>query len=40
MQADGRSALLVLDARTWREVTRAVVPYALPNGFHGCWVPQ
>ncbi|KAL4859791.1 Carotenoid cleavage dioxygenase 8 B [Chlorella vulgaris] len=40
MQSDGRSALLVLDARTWREVARAVLPYALPNGFHGCFVPS
>jgi hypothetical protein len=37
--SSARSALLVLDARTWREVARAVLPYALPNGFHGCWTP-
>ncbi|PSC71910.1 Carotenoid cleavage dioxygenase 8 [Micractinium conductrix] len=29
MQPDGKSALLVLDARTWKEVARAVVPYAV-----------
>lgn len=40
MQPDGRSALLVLDARSWQEVARAVLPYALPNGFHGCFVPS
>lgn len=40
MQPDGRSALLVLDARTWQEVARAVLPYALPSGFHGCFVPS
>lgn len=40
MQADGRSALLVLDARDWKEVARAVLPYGLPNGFHGCFVPS
>ena len=33
-QADGRSALLVLDGRTHRGVARAVLPCALPNGFH------
>ena len=39
-QPDGRSAMLVLDARSWQEVGRAVLPYALPNGFHGCFVPS
>ena len=34
------SALLVLDARTWREVARCVVPYGLPQGFHAAWVPS
>jgi carotenoid cleavage dioxygenase-like enzyme len=38
MQADGRSALLVLDATSWKEIARAVLPYGLPNGFHGAWV--
>lgn len=38
MQADGLSALLVLDARSWREVARAVLPYGLSNGFHSCFV--
>lgn len=38
-QADGRTALLVLDAQSLTEVGRAVMPYGLPNGFHGCWVP-
>ena len=40
VQPDGRSALLVLDARSWKEVARAVLPYALPCGFHGCFVPS
>ena len=39
-QADGRSALLVLDGATMQEVARATLPYGLPNGFHGCFVPE
>ncbi len=38
-QADGRTALLVLDAASLQEVARAVMPYGVPNGFHGCFVP-
>lgn len=30
-----RSALLVLDARTWTELARAEVPHGIPFGFHG-----
>lgn len=37
-QADGRAALLVLDAARWTEVARAVLPLGLPNGLHSCWV--
>ena len=36
-QADGRAALLVLDAASWREVARAVLPMGLPMGLHACW---
>jgi beta,beta-carotene 9',10'-dioxygenase len=32
--------LLVLDARSFREVARAVVGDALPYTFHGLWVPK
>lgn len=39
-QADGRSALLVLDGQKFVELGRAVLPYGLPNGFHGCFVPD
>ena len=39
-QADGRSALLVLDGQKFVEIARAVLPYGLPNGFHGCFVPD
>jgi carlactone synthase/all-trans-10'-apo-beta-carotenal 13,14-cleaving dioxygenase len=40
VQADGAAALLVLDGRTHEEVARAVLPHALPNGFHGTFVAQ
>ena len=36
-QADGRAALLVLDAASWRELARAVLPLGLPCGLHACW---
>ncbi|GAB4823966.1 hypothetical protein N2152v2_011012 [Parachlorella kessleri] len=38
-QADGMTALLVLDGVTFEETARAVLPYSLPSGFHGCFVP-
>lgn len=38
-QADGRAALLVLDGSSFDEVARAVLPYGLPNGFHGGFLP-
>jgi len=37
-QADGRTALLVLDGKSHAEVARAALPHALPNGFHGCFM--
>ncbi|KAG7675190.1 hypothetical protein KSW81_002692 [Nannochloris sp. 'desiccata'] len=40
MQADGKSALLVLDGKDFSEIARAVLPYGLSNGFHGCFVPE
>lgn len=39
-QPDGKTALLVLDAMKFTEIARAVLPYGIPNGFHGCWVPD
>lgn len=39
-QADGHSALLVLNGRSFEEIARAVLPYGLPNGFHGCFIPS
>jgi carotenoid cleavage dioxygenase-like enzyme len=38
-QADGRSALLLLDGGTHAEVARAVLPHGVTNGFHGAWLP-
>jgi len=40
MQADGKSALLVLDGQSFSEIARVVLPYGLSNGFHGCFVPE
>ena len=31
----GRSTLLVIDARSFTELARAQVPHAIPFGFHG-----
>lgn len=38
MQADGKTALIILDGRKFMELGRAVMPYGLPNGFHGCFI--
>lgn len=38
-QADGRSALLLLDGSTHAEVARAVLPHGVASGFHGAWLP-
>lgn len=38
-QSDGRTALLVLDGASFEEEARVVLPYGLPAGFHGCWLP-
>jgi beta,beta-carotene 9',10'-dioxygenase len=34
-----RSYLLVLDARTFEERARALVPHHIPFGFHGIFAP-
>jgi carotenoid cleavage dioxygenase-like enzyme len=33
----GRSFLLVLDARSFEEVARAGAPHVIPFGFHGAY---
>ena len=37
--ADGKSFLLVLDAKSFEEVARARLPHGIPYGFHGHFVP-
>ncbi|XP_059077902.1 carotenoid cleavage dioxygenase 8 homolog B, chloroplastic-like [Cryptomeria japonica] len=36
---NGDGYALVLDGSTFTEIGRAKVPYGLPYGLHGCWVP-
>lgn len=38
VQADGTSAMLVLDGRSLAEVARCTVPYQLTIGFHGTFL--
>ena len=38
--ADGKSFLLVLDARTFAETARAEMPYGVPYGFHCAFMPR
>ncbi|KAH9298684.1 hypothetical protein KI387_030366 [Taxus chinensis] len=37
---DGNGFALVLDGSTFAEIARAKLPYGLPYGLHGCWVPS
>ncbi|GLJ11749.1 hypothetical protein SUGI_0176060 [Cryptomeria japonica] len=37
---DGHGFAIVLDGSTFTEVARAKLPYALPYGLHGCWIPS
>jgi len=39
-QADGKSALIVLDGQSFKEIARAVLPYGITNGFHGAFIPE
>ena len=39
MGADGKSFLLCLDAKTFKELGRAHLPYGIPYGFHASFVP-
>lgn len=38
VQNDGLAALVALDGRNMVEIARAVFPYTLTTGFHGCWI--
>jgi carlactone synthase/all-trans-10'-apo-beta-carotenal 13,14-cleaving dioxygenase len=38
MEGDGYA--LLLDAMTFQEIARVRLPYGLPYGFHGCWIPE
>ncbi|CAD6264934.1 unnamed protein product [Miscanthus lutarioriparius] len=37
---DGDGYVLLLDAATYKEIARLRLPYGLPFGFHGCWIPD
>jgi carlactone synthase/all-trans-10'-apo-beta-carotenal 13,14-cleaving dioxygenase len=37
---DSHSYMLFLDAGSFEELARAHLPYGLPGGFHGTFVPQ
>ncbi|XP_057842733.2 carotenoid cleavage dioxygenase 8 homolog B, chloroplastic-like [Cryptomeria japonica] len=37
---DGDGFAVVLDGSTFTEVARAKLPYGLPYGLHGCWIPS
>jgi carotenoid cleavage dioxygenase len=39
-EGDGHSECVIVDAATMSEVGRVIIPQRIPNGFHGCWVPQ
>ncbi|ERN12955.1 carotenoid cleavage dioxygenase 8 homolog B, chloroplastic [Amborella trichopoda] len=39
-EKDGGGYALVLDATTFSEVARTRLPYGLPYGLHGCWIPK
>ncbi|KAK8938957.1 hypothetical protein KSP39_PZI011520 [Platanthera zijinensis] len=36
----GEGYALILDGSSFEEIVRANLPYGLPYGFHGCWVPK
>lgn len=37
---NGEGYALVLDGSSFEEIARAKLPYGLPYGLHGCWVPK
>ncbi|RLM69470.1 hypothetical protein C2845_PM17G07050 [Panicum miliaceum] len=36
----GEGYALLLDAASFKEIARVRLPYGLPYGFHGCWIPK
>ncbi|TVU35131.1 hypothetical protein EJB05_17002, partial [Eragrostis curvula] len=36
----GDGYVLVLDGMKFQEIARVKLPYGLPYGFHGCWIPK
>jgi carotenoid cleavage dioxygenase-like enzyme len=40
VQADGNSALVVLDGRDLTELARCTLPYKTTIGFHGTFIPS
>ncbi|XVE53742.1 hypothetical protein DITRI_Ditri03aG0027200 [Diplodiscus trichospermus] len=39
-EKNGSGYALLLDGSTFEEIARAKLPYGLPYGLHGCWVPK
>ncbi|XWS17709.1 hypothetical protein CRYUN_Cryun33cG0090400 [Craigia yunnanensis] len=39
-EKNGSGYALLLDGATFEEIARAKLPYGLPYGLHGCWVPK
>ncbi|XP_030543149.1 carotenoid cleavage dioxygenase 8 homolog B, chloroplastic-like [Rhodamnia argentea] len=39
-EENGGGYALLLDGSTFEEIARARLPYGLPYGFHGCWIPK
>ncbi|KAG8491274.1 hypothetical protein CXB51_014440 [Gossypium anomalum] len=39
-EKNGGGYALLLDGSTFKEIARAKLPYGLPYGLHGCWVPK
>ncbi|KAI4337499.1 hypothetical protein L6164_015908 [Bauhinia variegata] len=39
-EKNGGGYALLLDGSTFQEIARARLPYGLPYGLHGCWVPN
>ncbi|KAE8712501.1 Carotenoid cleavage dioxygenase 8 [Hibiscus syriacus] len=39
-ERNGSGYALLLDGSTFEEIARAKLPYGLPYGLHGCWVPK
>ncbi|GLJ11647.1 hypothetical protein SUGI_0173570 [Cryptomeria japonica] len=37
--SNGDGFILVLDGTTFTEIAQTKLPYGLPYGLHGCWIP-